>query len=96
MVYQSSGLALKVDVGAYVRYHTIDSGRFAALGQGIQFTEPHSIPPDDHPVLEVGMVISTEPEVARGMLWEDVHVITATGSEQLTSETVELRELKFD
>jgi Xaa-Pro aminopeptidase len=92
VVYHSSGLTLKVDVGAYVHYHTIDSARFAALEQGIQFTEPPSIPPDDHPVLEAGMVISTEPEVARDMLWEDVHVITTTGSEQRTSETVELRE----
>jgi hypothetical protein len=30
------------------------------------------------------------------MLWEDVHVITANGSDQLTSETVEMRELAFD
>ena len=42
------------------------------------------------------MVISTEPEIAMNLLWEDVHVITADGHEQLTSETVELREIPFD
>jgi len=76
-------------------YEIPPSGRIGH-GQGIQFTEPPSITPDDHTVLEEGMVISTEPEVALDMLWEDVHVITADGSDQLTSETVELRELKFD
>ncbi|MFT5113449.1 MAG: Xaa-Pro dipeptidase [Parasphingorhabdus sp.] len=76
-------------------YEIPPSGRIGH-GQGIQFTEPPSITPDDHTVLEVGMVISTEPEVALDMLWEDVHVITATGSDQLTTETVELRELNFD
>jgi len=76
-------------------YKIPPSGRIGH-GQGIQFTEPPSITPDDHTVLEEGMVISTEPEVALDMLWEDVHVITANGSDQLTSETVELRELAFD
>jgi Xaa-Pro dipeptidase len=76
-------------------YEIPPSGRIGH-GQGIQFTEPPSITPDDHTVLEEGMVISTEPEVALDMLWEDVHVITANGSDQLTSETVEMRELKFD
>lgn len=53
---------------------------------------------DDHTVLEAGMVISTEPGVRSGpvqFLWEDVHVITETGHEQLTLETNELRELSF-
>jgi Xaa-Pro dipeptidase len=76
-------------------YEIPPSGRIGH-GQGIQFTEPPSITPDDHTVLEEGMVISTEPEVALDMLWEDVHVITANGSDQLTSETVEMRELAFD
>ena len=70
------------------------SGRIGH-GQGIQFTEPPSITPDDHTVLEEGMIISTEPEVAMNMLWEDVHVITGNGSDQLTTETVELREIPF-
>ena len=65
-------------------------------GQGIQLTEPPSVSPDDPTVLEEGMVISTEPEIAMNLLWEDVHVITADGHEQLTSETVELREIPFD
>ena len=64
-------------------------------GQGILFTEPPSICPDDHTVLEEGMVISTEPEVTLNMLWEDVHVITADGHDQLTQETAELREIPF-
>ena len=42
------------------------------------------------------MVISTEPEVEINMLWEDVHVITSDGSDQLTSESTELREIPFD
>jgi len=75
-------------------YEIPPSGRIGH-GQGIQFTEPPSITPDDHTVLEEGMVISTEPEVALNMLWEDVHVITGNGSDQLTAETVELREIPF-
>ena len=67
-------------------------------GQGILISEPPSIAPDDHTVLEPGMVISTEPGVRSGpvqFLWEDVHVITEDGHEQLTLETDELRELPF-
>ncbi|MCH8087155.1 MAG: aminopeptidase P family protein [Chloroflexi bacterium] len=67
-------------------------------GQGIQFTEPPSITPDDHTVLEVGMVISTEPGVGSGdlkLLWEDTHAITEDGHELLTLETDELREIPF-
>ena len=65
-------------------------------GQGICLTEPPSISPDDHTVLEEGMVISTEPEVSIEMLWEDVHVITADGHDQLTDEPVTLHEIAFD
>lgn len=65
-------------------------------GQGICLTEPPSIAPDDHTALEEGMVISTEPEVAINMLWEDVHVITAGGYDQLTDEPVTLHEIPFD
>ncbi len=67
-------------------------------GQGMQFTEPPSITPSDHTVLEVGTVISTEPGVGDGklqLLWEDVHVVTEDGHEQLTLETDELMELPF-
>ncbi|MEE9247263.1 MAG: Xaa-Pro peptidase family protein [Dehalococcoidia bacterium] len=67
-------------------------------GQGIQFTEPPSITPDDHTVLEVGMVLSTEPGVGSRdlkLLWEDTHAITEDGHEQLTLETDELREIPF-
>ena len=67
-------------------------------GQGMLLTEPPSISPLDHTVLEPGMVISTEPGVSSGgvrFLWEDVHVITEGGSEQLTLETDELREVPF-
>ena len=75
----------------------IESGRMGH-GQGILITEPPSIAPDDHTVLEAGMVISTEPGVRLGpvqFLWEDVHVITEEGHEQLTLETDELREIPF-
>ena len=64
-------------------------------GQGILLTEPPSICPDDDTVLEPGMVISTEPEITVSLLWEDVHVITEDGHEQLTLETDELREIPF-
>ena len=65
-------------------------------GQGIQLTEPPSVSPDDQTVLEEGMIISTEPEVGLNLLWEDVHVITADGSEQLTLEPVDLVEIPFE
>ena len=42
------------------------------------------------------MIISTEPEVGLNLLWEDVHVITADGSEQLTLEPVDLVEIPFE
>jgi Xaa-Pro aminopeptidase len=44
------------------------------------------------------MVISTEPGIRFGdvhFLWEDTHVITEDGHEQLTRETAELREIPF-
>ena len=59
-------------------------------------TEPPSLCPEDHTVLEVGTVISTEPGVRCNdvqFLYEDVHVVTAEGHEQLTLETDELREI---
>ena len=67
-------------------------------GQGLLVTEPPSICPEDHTVLKEGMVISTEPGVQWGSvqyLWENVHVITADGHEQLTLETNALRELPW-
>ena len=76
-------------------YHLVPTGRMGH-GQGICLTEPPSISPDDHTVLEEGMVISTEPEVAIDMLWEDVHVITSDGSEPLTHESSDLCEIPFD
>jgi Xaa-Pro aminopeptidase len=69
-------------------------------GQGMLFTEPPSISEDDHTVLDPGMVLSTEPGVSGGKqrgnveyLWEDVHVVTEDGHEQLTLEIDELREI---
>lgn len=67
-------------------------------GQGLMVTEPPSICPEDETVLEPGMVISTEPGVQSGdvqFTWEDVHVITQDGSEQITAETTELREISW-
>ena len=86
-------IAAEVVTGA--GYHLVPTGRMGH-GQGICLTEPPSISPDDHTVLEEGMVISTEPEVAIDMLWEDVHVITGDGSDQLTGEPTELCEIPFD
>ena len=76
-------------------YELVPTGRMGH-GQGICLTEPPSISPDDHTVLEEGMVISTEPEVAMDMLWEDVHVITGNGSDQLTHESTVLYEIPFE
>ena len=67
-------------------------------GQGMLVTEPPSISPDDHTALEAGVVLSTEPGVSVGgvqLLWEDVHVITEDGHEQLTLESSELREISL-
>ena len=86
-------IAAEVITGA--GYHLVPTGRMGH-GQGICLTEPPSISPDDHTVLEEGMVISTEPEVAIDMLWEDVHVITGDGSDQLTDEPTGLCEIPFD
>lgn len=64
-------------------------------GMGMLITEPPSITPDDHTVLEPGMIISTEPGIRRGdvqFLYEDVHIITADGSRCLTLETDQLHE----
>ena len=65
-------------------------------GQGILLTEPPSISADDYTVLEPGLVISTEPEISFQWLWEDVHVITEDGHEQLTLESPDLRGIPFD
>ena len=65
-------------------------------GQGMLLTEPPSICADDHTVLEVGMVLSSEPGMCCGelqFLCEDVYAITANGSEKLTLESNELREI---
>ena len=76
------------------RLHTGRMGH----GQGILITEPPSICAADDTVIEPGMVISTEPGLRLGDVqfqWEDVHVITEDGYEQITLETPELRELVF-
>ena len=65
-------------------------------GQGLLITEPPSIAAGDDTRLEPGMVVSTEPYLRYGdvqFLWEDVHVVTEGGHEQLTTETDELREI---
>ena len=75
-------------------------GARAGHGQGMLFTEPPSITASDHTVLEVGMVLSTEPGITGGasrgdvhFLWEDTHAVTENGHEQITLETDELREI---
>ena len=76
----------------------LSGGSRMGHGQGIQFTEPPSITPNDHTVLEVGAVISTEPGIADGelhLLWEDTHVITETGSDLITTESDTLHEVPF-
>ncbi len=87
--------AIAVEVVTGAGYEIVPTGRMGH-GQGICFTEPPSISPDDHTVLEEGMVISTEPEVEIDMLWEDVHVITRDGADKLTLEPPDLYEIPFD
>ena len=69
-------------------------------GQGMLLTEPPSINPRDQTVLEPGVVLSTEPgamskDSGVGFLWEDVHVVTDDGHEQITLDSEELREIAF-
>ena len=67
-------------------------------GQGMLITEPPSVNPLDHTVLEPGMVISTEPSIRLGAehcKWEDVHVVTESGHEQISVETSALREIAW-
>jgi Xaa-Pro aminopeptidase len=86
------------DVGGVIDHpDRIQGGRFGH-GQGMLLTEPPSVNPRDHTVLGPGMVLSTEPGFRLDgvpMLWEDTHVVTETGHEQLTLETSELREIPF-
>jgi Xaa-Pro dipeptidase len=75
----------------------IPSGRFGH-GQGMLLTEPPSVTSRDHTVLTPGLVLSTEPGFRLdgvSVLWEDTHVVTETGHEQLTLETSELHEIPF-
>ena len=64
-----------------------DVGRLGH-GLGMQLTEWPSFIPDDHTVLEQGMVITLEPAVAipnGGMLvHEDIFVIRKAGAEQIS------------
>jgi Xaa-Pro aminopeptidase len=72
----------------------LTSGRMGH-GMGMLITEPPSIMPNDHTVLEPGMIISTEPGIRLGdveFLYEDVHVITPDGSKCLTLESDVLHE----
>jgi Xaa-Pro dipeptidase len=86
------------DVGGVIDHPArIAGGRFGH-GQGMLLTEPPSVNPRDHTPLTPGMVLSTEPGFRLEgvpMLWEDTHVITETGHEQLTLETSELHEIPF-
>jgi Xaa-Pro dipeptidase len=86
------------DVGGVIDHpDRIPGGRFGH-GQGMLLTEPPSVNPHDHTVLNPGMVLSTEPGFRLDgvpMLWEDTHVVTATGHLQLTLETSELQEIPF-
>lgn len=66
-------------------------------GQGLLAVEPPSVCATDDTVLEPGTIISTEPGVRIGdaeLRWEDVHVITEDGHEQLTLETPDLIEIR--
>jgi Xaa-Pro aminopeptidase len=83
--------------GVFDRPERVPSGRFGH-GQGMLLTEPPSVTPRDHTVLTPGMVLSTEPGFRLdgvSMLWEDTHVVTETGHEQITLETTELHEIPF-
>ncbi|MEM2057127.1 MAG: Xaa-Pro peptidase family protein [Thermoproteota archaeon] len=77
-------------------FRPFDVGRMGH-GQGMLPTEPPSVSSEDRTILKPGMVISTEPLFKSGkdiiMIWEDVHVVTEDGHEQITLETEELREV---
>jgi Xaa-Pro aminopeptidase len=68
-------------------------------GQGMLLTEPPSVAPDDHTRLMPGVVLSMEPGVIGhdgvSVLWEDVLVVTETGSSRITLETDDLREVPW-
>jgi len=60
----------------------------------MMLTEPPSISAVDDTVIEPGFTLSTEPGFGDGLhIWEDVHLITDDGHEQLSTETEELREI---
>jgi len=92
------GLEAIADVGGvFDRPERVAAGRFGH-GQGMLVTEPPSVNPGDHTALVPGMVLSTEPGFRLEgvpMLWEDTHVVTETGHEQITLEPAELREIPF-
>ena len=63
-------------------------------GQGMMVTEPPSITAHDNTVLEPGLVLSTEPGLGDGIfIWEDIHVITEDGYEQLSTEPEDLKQI---
>lgn len=94
------GLRAIEEAGVIVDINGPERTRGARMGhgQGMLLTEPSSIAAGDDTVMEPGMVISTEPGVRSGdvqFLWEDVHMITEDGHEQITLETLELREISL-
>jgi len=65
-------------------------------GQGLNTTELPSVAPHDKTVLGVGMTVSNEPGFINKQgiyVWEDVYAITPQGSELLTLEPRDLREI---
>jgi Xaa-Pro aminopeptidase len=68
-------------------------------GQGMLLTEPPSVAADDHTILMPGVVLSMEPGVTGhdgvSVLWEDVLVVTETGSDRITLEIDDLREVPW-
>lgn len=81
------------NAGAYSEQ--IFAGRMGH-GQGMLWTEPPSIAPEDMTVLEPGTVVSTEPFAVGESLWiawEDTWVVREDGAELLTDESDELREI---
>lgn len=97
---QLFGVCMKAidDAGVSIDDPSRITGGRMGHGMGQIITEPPSIMPADHTVLQPGMIISTEPGVRSlsspdvEFLYEDVHVITECGSEKLTHESNQLHE----
>jgi Xaa-Pro aminopeptidase len=71
---------------AVERRHNLPERRAGRIGHGLRNSGGLSVHPDNHTVLEPGMVISVEPMFATEYGWfdlEDQYLVTAEGREVL-------------